>query len=135
MRIALAHLNFTVGDIEGNTQKIAGVPADVDGSADLVVVSEMAVSGYPPGDLLKSGSFIRRLKNSLRPHDLLDRILDKIITQRKIPKVTEFAPCLVKEICRRVDRNEHKRRQFAPVMKVTSRAFDVGRRMPLAAKY
>ena len=53
MRIALAQINPTVGDVAGNARKIA---AAIDGareaSAELVVLPELAIVGYPPKDLL-----------------------------------------------------------------------------------
>ncbi len=59
LRVALAQINPTVGDVRGNTQKIitsiqgAGVIG-----ATLVVLPELAISGYPPEDLLLKPSFI-----------------------------------------------------------------------------
>ncbi|MBI5396125.1 MAG: NAD+ synthase [Verrucomicrobia bacterium] len=59
MKIALAQLNFTVGDLPGNAAKILGAyrRACAQG-AELVVFSEMAVTGYPPRDLLLKASFV-----------------------------------------------------------------------------
>jgi NAD+ synthase (glutamine-hydrolysing) len=71
MRIALAQLNYTIGDVEGNTDKILdAVSRARTGQADLVVFSELAISGYPPKDLLDYPSFINRCK------DALDRIME-----------------------------------------------------------
>jgi NAD+ synthase (glutamine-hydrolysing) len=42
---------------------------------------------------------------------------------------------LVKDVARKVDRNEYKRQQAAPGLKVTSKAFGVGRRFPIAQRY
>jgi len=59
LRIALAQVNVTVGDLEGNVAKIlANVAAARDQAADLVVFPEMAISGYPPEDLLLKPHFI-----------------------------------------------------------------------------
>jgi NAD+ synthase/NAD+ synthase (glutamine-hydrolysing) len=61
VRIALAQINPTVGDFEGNTQKIlrfADQAAQSD--AELVVFPELAVCGYPPADLLEKPSFVAR---------------------------------------------------------------------------
>lgn len=46
-----------------------------------------------------------------------------------------FNETLVKDIIKKVDRNEYKRKQAAPGLKVTSKAFGTGRRMPLAQRY
>ena len=58
-RLALAQINPTVGDIEGNTNKILSYIADARASnADLVAFPELAITGYPPEDLLYMSSFI-----------------------------------------------------------------------------
>lgn len=59
MRIALAQLNCVVGDIEGNTGRIIAALAEArQARADLVVFPELAVTGYPPEDLLLKPKFI-----------------------------------------------------------------------------
>ena len=65
-RIALAQLNPTVGDVAGNAEKIAARLADARGQgAALIVVPELALSGYPPEDLLFHRGFRRRIDESL----------------------------------------------------------------------
>ena len=67
MRIALAQFDFVVGQVQANAEKIAGQIAqarDVHG-ADLVVFPELALSGYPPEDLLLRPSFLRAVAESL----------------------------------------------------------------------
>ena len=59
MKVALAQLNTTVGDLPGNEKAIrAAYDRGVVAGADLVLVSELAVSGYPPRDLLHKSRFI-----------------------------------------------------------------------------
>ena len=59
MKIALAQLNFTIGDLSGNSQRIIRAIEDArQQSADLVVFSELAISGYPPRDLLLVEGFV-----------------------------------------------------------------------------
>ena len=66
MNIALAQLNYIIGDIEGNTTKIlAEVDAAKAANVDLVVFSELAICGYPPKDLLDYPSFIERCEHAL----------------------------------------------------------------------
>lgn len=61
MKVALAQINTTVGDIDGNTSRIVhGIDAAAAGGADLVVFPELAVFGYPPKDLLLRQDLIRR---------------------------------------------------------------------------
>ena len=59
LRIGLCQINTTVGDIEGNTRKILGyIAKGKKVGADLLVFPEMAVTGYPPEDLLLMPKFI-----------------------------------------------------------------------------
>src|SRR5690348_6286224 len=66
MRIALAQINPTVGDLDGNRALILGrLEAAKDAGADVVVFPELAVTGYPPEDLLLRPGFIRAAERSL----------------------------------------------------------------------
>ncbi|HEU0072342.1 MAG TPA: NAD+ synthase [Alphaproteobacteria bacterium] len=64
--IALAQINPTVGDIAGNIAKLgAARDAAARAGADLVVASELAVSGYPPEDLVLRPAFLSRVKDAV----------------------------------------------------------------------
>lgn len=67
LRIALAQLNLLVGDIEGNCDKIikTAITARDTHHADLIVYPELAISGYPPEDLLLRRGFYERIKLAL----------------------------------------------------------------------
>ncbi len=66
MRIALAQLNVVVGDLDGNVERITKVVAEATGaSADLVVFPELAVTGYPPEDLLLRPGFVRAAREAV----------------------------------------------------------------------
>ena len=74
----------------------------------------------------------------LPPYEILDEILRLYVEENLSARdiVTHgFDEKTVRWVQRRVDLNEYKREQAAPGLKVTSRAFGVGRRMPLAQKY
>src|ERR1041385_5024531 len=59
MKIALGQINTTVGDLAGNEQRILDAyRRGVAAGAELVLVPELAVSGYPPRDLLYRSRFI-----------------------------------------------------------------------------
>ncbi len=61
MKIALAQINPTVGDFEGNTRKIIDFALEAAGAqADVVMFPELAVCGYPPADFLDKPSFVAR---------------------------------------------------------------------------
>jgi NAD+ synthase (glutamine-hydrolysing) len=77
-------------------------------------------------------------QDTLPPYDLLDQVLEYYINDGlSLGEIAAkgFDPEIVRWILRTVDRNEYKRRQAAPGLKVTSKAFGMGRRMPIAARY
>jgi len=66
MRVAVAQLNPTVGDVAGNGQKIRDARAEAAGqNADLVLYPELIVCGYPPEDLVLKPAFVRRCKEEV----------------------------------------------------------------------
>ncbi|CAN5199078.1 NAD+ synthase [soil metagenome] len=66
MRLALAQMNAVVGDLPGNREKILTYLADARaGGADLVLFPELAVTGYPPEDLLLRPGFLRAARETL----------------------------------------------------------------------
>ncbi|OGS22948.1 MAG: NAD+ synthase [Elusimicrobia bacterium RIFOXYA2_FULL_39_19] len=66
LRICLAQINSTVGDLEGNCSKILQRINDAKKSkADIVVFPELALSGYPPEDLLQKPHFIKKNREYL----------------------------------------------------------------------
>ena len=76
--------------------------------------------------------------DTLPPYDILDSILYYYIDEGySLKEILElkFDPDIVKWVIKSVDRNEYKRRQAAPGLKVTPKAFGIGRRMPIAARY
>ena len=66
MRIALAQINSTVGDLDGNRDKIVGrIHEARDAGADLVLFPELAITGYPPEDLLLRPDFLQAARRTL----------------------------------------------------------------------
>jgi len=66
LRITLAQLNFTVGDIEGNVARmVAAARQAASEQADLVVFTELALCGYYPGDMLDESAFQQRVAAGL----------------------------------------------------------------------
>ncbi|UCB58586.1 MAG: NAD+ synthase [Thermoplasmatales archaeon] len=89
----------------------------------------------PPSAELKPN---QKDQDSLPPYEILDPILRYYLDEGYSPKEIldlNFEPNIVKWVIKAVDRNEYKRRQAAPGLKVTPKAFGVGRRMPIAARY
>lgn len=89
----------------------------------------------PPSAELEPGQLDQ---DSLPPYDVLDQILQLYVEENLSGRdiiARGFEEKTVRWVQRRVDLNEYKRAQAAPGIKVTSRAFGVGRRMPIAQQY
>src|SRR5881398_2320431 len=77
-------------------------------------------------------------QDTLPPYEILDKILQLYVEENLSARdiiARGFNEKTVRWVQRRVDRNEYKREQYAPGLKVTSRAFGVGRKMPIAQRY
>jgi NAD+ synthase (glutamine-hydrolysing) len=76
--------------------------------------------------------------DSLPPYEVLDPILEAYVeryeTPEQIAQANGFPLELVQQVVRLVERSEYKRQQAAPVLKVTSKSFGMGRRFPIAVK-
>ncbi len=89
----------------------------------------------PPSAELKPNQFDQ---DTLPPYDILDGILKAYVEDAKgIDEIIHmgYDEKIVREIIRKVNRNEYKRQQAAPGIKVTSKAFGSGRRMPIAHNF
>jgi NAD+ synthase (glutamine-hydrolysing) len=76
--------------------------------------------------------------DSLPEYDVLDKILYQYIEMRQGPneiKALGFEPALVDRILKLVNTNEYKRNQFCPIIRISPKAFGVGRRVPIVGKY
>lgn len=77
--------------------------------------------------------------DSLPEYDVLDKILAGYIERyQSVPEIAHnegIPEDLVREIVRKVDRNEYKRQQMAPGLRITAKAFGVGRRFPIAHRF
>ncbi|HTD64921.1 MAG TPA: NAD+ synthase [Candidatus Limnocylindria bacterium] len=77
-------------------------------------------------------------QDSLPPYEILDTILEEYVVNLKTTReiiAMGFDEATVKRVVRLIDLSEYKRRQAAPGLKVTSKAFGVGRRIPIAQRY
>jgi NAD+ synthase/NAD+ synthase (glutamine-hydrolysing) len=77
--------------------------------------------------------------DSIPPYEILDRILRAYVEDDRAPlqiaRELELPLATVADIVNKVDRNEYKRQQAAPGLKVTTKAFGIGRRFPIAQRY
>lgn len=98
------------------------------------IIPESSITKPPSAELRANQTD----QDSLPPYDVLDAILDAYVVQgRTLSEIVKagFEEATVKRVIRLIDFNEYKRRQAAPGLKVTSKAFGVGRRIPIAQKY
>src|SRR5665647_268864 len=76
--------------------------------------------------------------DSLPDYSVLDKILYQYIERTQGPdqiKAQDFDPALVDKVLKLVNINEYKRNQFCPIIRVSPKAFGVGRRVPIVGKY
>ena len=76
--------------------------------------------------------------DSLPEYDLLDKVLEEYIEHQKTAEeivAQGFEECMVHRVIRMVNTNEYKRYQTPPILRISSKAFGGGRRLPLVAKY
>jgi NAD+ synthase/NAD+ synthase (glutamine-hydrolysing) len=130
------------GDMCGGLAVISDVPKTL-------VYDLSRIGSRRHGDAIPENVFTKPPSAELRPdqkdtdslpeYDTLDAILRLYIEEMKPPEriAGELAlPLdLVRDIARKVDRNEYKRQQAAPGLKVTTKAFGIGRRFPIAQRY
>src|SRR6266496_4416272 len=94
-----------------------------------------STSDKPPSAELKPN---QKDQDTLPPYEILDQILQLYVEENLSARdiiARGFDEKTVRWVQRRVDLNEYKREQAAPGIKVTSRAFGLGRRMPIAQRY
>ncbi len=89
----------------------------------------------PPSAELRPG---QKDSDSLPDYKILDKILYQYIERRQGPneiKAQGFDAALVDRVLKMVNVNEYKRNQFCPIIRISPKAFGVGRRMPIVGKY
>jgi NAD+ synthase (glutamine-hydrolysing) len=125
------------GDMSGGLAVIADVPkTTVYALANHInrhkkLIPQASIDKAPSAELKPN----QKDQDDLPPYDVLDQILEAYVEERLDAKSIArrgFAPELVADVLRRIDRAEYKRRQAAPSLKVSPKAYGVGRRMPIA---
>ena len=89
----------------------------------------------PPSAELRPG---QKDSDSLPDYSILDKVLYQYIERRQGPKEIKamgFDAALVDRILKMVNVNEYKRNQFCPIIRVSPKAFGIGRRVPIVGKY
>ena len=128
------------GDMSGGLSVIADVPKTMVYelaqylNRDAIIIPQEIVNKPPSAELRENQTD----QDTLPPYEVLDEILHYYVDEHySMADLLQhnFDPETVKWVIRTVDRNEYKRRQAVPGLKVTSKAFGMGRRMPIAAKF
>lgn len=130
------------GDMCGGLAVISDVPKTVvyqlshaiNARAGREIIPARSITKPPSAELRPD----QHDQQSLPPYDDLDAILHHYVEQEQSADqiiARGFDAAVVRDVVRKVDMNEYKRKQAATGLKVTSRAFGVGRRMPIAARF
>jgi NAD+ synthase (glutamine-hydrolysing) len=129
------------GDMVGGLAVISDVPKTLVYRLSRYVNSRKAVIPQstlekPPSAELRPG---QRDSDTLPPYEILDKILEDYVedyrTAEQIAAEHGYDLQLVRDVVRRIERNEYKRQQAAPGLKITPKAFGYGRRFPIAQKW
>jgi len=105
MRIALGQINTTIGDFAGNLRKIRGAVERARAErADVVILPELAVCGYPPGDLLERPTFLRDQTRALE--ELVPESRDVAILTGAVLPAPQGAPKRLSNAAVLLDRSE-----------------------------
>jgi NAD+ synthase (glutamine-hydrolysing) len=131
------------GDMCGGLAVISDVPKTMVYELSRVVncrhardVIPESVFAKPPSAELRPD---QKDSDSLPEYEVLDRILRAYVEELKPPAVIadeqQLPMSLVRDTINKVDRNEYKRQQAAPGLKVTTKAFGIGRRFPIAQRF
>jgi NAD+ synthetase len=128
------------GDMCGGLAVISDVPKGM--VYELARYVNRKVEIIPKDTLTKAPSAELRPnqtdQDSLPPYETLDAILRLYIEGNQPPaKIIKagFEPAVVMDIVKKINGNEYKRRQMAPGLKVTTKAFGIGRRIPIAQRF
>src|SRR5579871_3086817 len=98
------------------------------------VIPKNIISKEPSAELRPD----QKDSDSLPAYNILDKVLYQYIEKRQGPKeiiAMGIEEALVKRILKLVNTNEYKRNQFCPIIRVSCKAFGVGRRVPIVGKY
>ena len=130
------------GDMCGGLAVISDVPKTLVYSFSRIANQRLSgaipesVFTKPPSAELKPD---QKDTDSLPEYSVLDRILEDYVEQYRTPRQIaerhKLPLDLVRDIVNKVDRNEYKRQQAAPGLKVTTKAFGIGRRFPIAQRF
>jgi NAD+ synthase (glutamine-hydrolysing) len=135
------------GDMCGGLAVISDVPKTLVYRLSRIANKRRARAGLPPA--IPENTFVKapsaelrpdqKDTDSLPPYEVLDAILAGYVERYESPaqivEESHFPIDLVRDIVRKVERNEYKRQQAAPGLRLTTKAFGIGRRFPIAHRF
>jgi len=128
------------GDMSGGLSVLADVPKTMVYqlarflNRERTLIPEEIITKAPSAELRPD----QKDQDTLPSYDILDQIMNCYLTEGYAYKdiiAFGFDPQVVRWVIRAIDRSEYKRRQAAPGLKITSKAFGMGRRIPIAARF
>jgi NAD+ synthase (glutamine-hydrolysing) len=130
------------GDMAGGLAVISDVPKTmvyelarhINERAGQVLIPQRTIARAPSAELRPNQTD----QDTLPPYEVLDAILERYeVHLESVDEIVAagFERGVVTDVIRKIQSSEYKRQQMAPGLKVTSRAFGFGRRMPIAARY
>jgi NAD+ synthase (glutamine-hydrolysing) len=99
-----------------------------------IIIPSNIISKAPSAELRPG----QKDSDSLPDYEVLDKLLYQYIERRLGPKEIKaqgFDSALVDRVLKMVNMNEYKRNQFCPIIRISPKAFGIGRRMPIVGKY
>ena len=131
------------GDMVGGLAVISDVPKTmvyrlsrfINQRAGRAVIPDSSLTKPPSAELRPD----QKDSDSLPPYEVLDRILEEYVENLKsvdeIVRLTGFDKETVCFVVRLINRSEYKRQQAAPGIRISTKAFGIGRRFPIAARH
>jgi len=128
------------GDMSGGLAVISDVPKTLvfklakHLNRDREIIPQATIEKPPSAELRENQTD----QDSLPPYDILDQILECYVEKKmSLEEIVRlgFPAAVVADVLKKVNTNEYKRIQAAPGLKVTSKAFGIGRRVPIAQKF
>ncbi len=128
------------GDMSGGLAVISDLPKTLvfklakHLNRDREIIPQATIEKPPSAELRENQTD----QDSLPPYDILDQILECYVEKKmSLEEIVRlgFPAAVVADVLKKVNTNEYKRIQAAPGLKVTSKAFGIGRRVPIAQKF
>jgi len=129
------------GDMAGGYALISDIPKTLvyrlarEINSHRAVIPETSITKPPSAELKPNQKDTDSLPEYAVLDPIVEGLVDLFLPTARAARYAKVPLALARDIARRIDRNEYKRRQAAPGPKITARAFGEGRRYPIAQKF